>query len=325
MIKSYREMDDPKPLEVSMNDGTVPGIDPNEQEKRNGLPCAASNREAMENNDHRIGSWNGLTLMRESGDSSRGAHRHDLHMLRLQTHGTTITKWRSRADSGTTVLRPGSLAVFAANARHGSCNSRPRQPEEKSENIVALVTDTMLQAAGEAALLQAGSIRLQEKRVFRDPPLERMVCALRDTGMHQSPVGPLVGEMLSSAIALHLVGHHASIPEVVAHKGGIPRPQLRRVLDYVESYLEEDVSLSSLAREAAMSIFHFSRAFRQSTGQSPYQYVLHRRIERAKVLLRAGELTVGEVGLRTGFVQPNHFARLFRKKTGVTPSAFRHG
>ena len=84
-----------------------------------GRPVPLSNREAMENNDHRIGSWNGLTLMRERGDSSRGVHRHDLHMLRMQSHGTTITKWRSQTDSGTTVLQPGSLAVFAANARHG--------------------------------------------------------------------------------------------------------------------------------------------------------------------------------------------------------------
>jgi AraC family transcriptional regulator len=85
-----------------------------------------------------------------------------------------------------------------------------------------------------------------------------------------------------------------------------------------------DLSLSSLAQEATMSVFHFSRAFRQSTGQSRYQYVLHRRIEVAKMLLRDGELTVGEISLRTGFVQQNHFARLFQKKTGVSPTAFRH-
>jgi AraC family transcriptional regulator len=277
----------------------------------------------MEDNDHRIGSWNGLTLMRERTGSSRGVHRHDLHMLRLQTHGTTITKWRSQANSGTTVLEPGSFAVFAANARHGSCSSKPHRLAEMSEQVVALITDTLLQQAAEAASLRAGSVRLQEKRLFRDLPLERMVWALRDAGVQRGPAGSLVGEMLSSAIALHLLGNHAGVPTPVAHKGGIPRHQLRRVLDYVECHLEEDLSLSSLAREATMSIFHFSRAFRQSTGQSPYQYVLHRRIEMAKMLLRSGELTVGEISLRTGFVQQNHFARLFQKKTGVTPMDFR--
>ena len=282
-----------------------------------------SNQEAMENNDHRIGSWNGLTLMRERQGSSRGVHRHDLHMLRLQTHGTTITRWRSQTASGTTVLKPGDLAVFAANARHGTCISRPQRQEDVTEQIVALVTDAMLQEAAEAASLRAGSVHLEEKRIFRDLPLERLVLALRDAGVQRGPAGSLVGEMLSSAIAFHLIGNHVSGPSAVMHKGGIPKHQLRRVLDYIEGHLEEDLSLSLLAKEAGMSLFHFSRAFRQSSGQSPYQYVLHRRIERAKVLLRGGELTVGEVGLRTGFVQQNHFARLFQKKTGVTPTAFR--
>ena len=286
-------------------------------------PPPHSNREAMEINDHRIGSWNGLTLMREREGSSRGVHRHDLHMLRLQTHGTIITRWRSQTDSGTTVLQPGNLAVFAANARHGSCISRPQRQEEVTEQIIALVTDAMLQEAAEAALLRAGSVRLAEKRVFRDLPLERLVWALRDAGVQKGPAGSLVGEMLSSAIAFHLIGNHVSGPSAVMHRGGIPRHQLRRVLDYVEGHLEEDISLSSLAKEAGMSLFHFSRAFRQSTDQSPYQYVLHRRIERAKALLRSSEFTVSEVGLRTGFVQQNHFARLFQKKSGVTPTAFR--
>jgi AraC family transcriptional regulator len=261
--------------------------------------------------------------MRDRGDSSRGVHRHDLHMLLLQAHGTTITKWRSQMDSGTTVLQPGNLAVFAANARHGTCASKPQRQEEVTEQIVALVTDTMLQEAAEVAFMRARSVRIEEKRIFSDPPLERMVWALRDAGVQNGPAGVLVGEMLSSAIALHLIGSHVSGPQAVMHSGGIPRPQLRRVLDYVEGHLEEEISLFSLATEAAMSVFHFSRAFRQSTGQSPYQYVLHRRIELAKLLLRNGELTVGEVGLRAGFAQQNHFARLFQKKTGITPTAFR--
>jgi AraC family transcriptional regulator len=85
-------------------------------------------------------------------------------------------------------------------------------------------------------------------------------------GLQQSHADSLVGEMLSSAIALHLVGHYASVTAVIAHKGGIPRHLLRRLLDFIEGHLEHDLSLSSLADEAAMSIFHFSGAFRQSTG-----------------------------------------------------------
>jgi AraC family transcriptional regulator len=245
-------------------------------------------------------------------------------MLRLQTRGTTITKWRNKTDSGTTVLPPGSLAIFAAKARHGTCASQPQRQDEVTEQIVVLMTDTLLQEAAQTALPRAGSVHLQEKRIFRDLPLERLLWALHDAGTQKSLAGTLVGEMLSSAIALHLIGNHVSAPPAAISSGGIPRHQLRHVLDYVEGHLEENLSLSSLAKEAAMSLFHFSRAFRQSMDQSPYQYVLHRRIEHAKILLRSGEFTVGEVGLRSGFVQQNHFARLFQKKTGVTPTTFRH-
>src|ERR1700761_8480598 len=114
----------------------------------------------MDNYDHRIGSWNGLTLMCERGGSVRGVHRHDLHMLRLQTRGTTITKWRNKTDSGTTVLPPGSLAIFAAKARHGTCASQPQRQDEVTEQIVVLMTDTLLQEAAQTALPRAGSVHL---------------------------------------------------------------------------------------------------------------------------------------------------------------------
>jgi len=276
----------------------------------------------MEENHRRIGSWNGLTLMHELGGSTQGAHRHEFHMLRLQTRGTTVTEWRSQGETGSTVFQPGTLAVFPANVRHGTCNSRPYRSENPIEQIVALVSDTMLQQAVQIASLPATGVHLREQRTFRDRPLEHMIWALRGVEM-QSSTGLLLGETLSNAIVLHLLGNHSSVPTAMGHKGGIPTPRLRRVLDYVEDHLEGDLSLTPLAAEAGMSVFHFSRAFRQSTGQSPYQYVLHRRIEWAKKLLRKSDLTVGEISFRTGFIQQSHFARLFQKKTGLTPTAFR--
>jgi AraC family transcriptional regulator len=277
----------------------------------------------MEQNDLQIGSWNGLTLVRELAGSSRGSHRHQFHMLRLQTRGATITEWRSLGDAGTTVLRPGNLAFFTASARHGTCNSRPHRSEEPNEQIVALISETMLQQAIEIASVTPECVRLEDKRIFRDRPLEHMVWALRDVGMQKSSTRRLLGETLSNAIALHLIGNHSSGSVAKDHKGGIPGPRLRHVLDYVEEHLEGDLSLSSLATEATMTVFHFSRAFRQSTGQSPYQYVLQRRIEWAKKLLRKSDLTVGEISFQTGFIQQTHFARLFQRKTGLTPTAFR--
>lgn len=72
-----------------------------------------------------------------------------------------------------------------------------------------------------------------------------------------------------------------------------------------------------------MSLYYFATLFRQSTGLSPHQYVLIRRIERAKQLLRSTKLSVLEVGLNLGFEHQNNFARAFRRVTGTTPTHFR--
>src|SRR5580700_5664212 len=98
----------------------------------------------MNNNAQQIGRWNGLILMQQSGGSSCGSHQHAFHMLRLQTQGTTLNEWRSNAKSGTTIMEPGSLAVFSAGAHHGKCSDKRHESEEKPQQMIALLTDAML-------------------------------------------------------------------------------------------------------------------------------------------------------------------------------------
>jgi AraC family transcriptional regulator len=278
----------------------------------------------MNNTSQQIGSWNGLVLTRRIGGFSVGAHRHPLHMLRLQTIGASISEWSSNSRSGQTILEPGSLAVFSAAAHHGKCSEKRHESEGEPQHIVALLTDTLLQEAAEAAFMRGNNIRLEENRNFRDVQLERLLRVLHHEGTQKSSGSHLFGDMLSNAIAIHLIGNHAVSRRVVQpYRGGIPRHQLNRVLDYVDAHFHLELSLSALAEAAAMSPFHFSRAFRQSMGLSPHQYVLVQRIERAKSLLQKRELTVGEVSQSAGFARQNHFARVFQQKTGLTPTEFR--
>jgi AraC family transcriptional regulator len=87
--------------------------------------------------------------------------------------------------------------------------------------------------------------------------------------------------------------------------------------------LEENISLSQLAAIAGMSPHYFSELFKQSTGRAPHQYVLLRRIERAKEKLRDPKRSIIDAGLDVGFENPSHFARVFRKLEGTTPSKYR--
>jgi AraC-like DNA-binding protein len=106
-------------------------------------------------------------------------------------------------------------------------------------------------------------------------------------------------------------------------RGGLPPGVLRRVRDYIETHLAENIGLETLAATADLSMFHFARAFKQSQGMTPHAYLLQRRIERAQELLTGTELPLSVIALATGFSDQSHLARQFRERVGMAPSAFR--
>ena len=99
--------------------------------------------------------------------------------------------------------------------------------------------------------------------------------------------------------------------------------RLRRVVEYIHDNLVADLSLKSMSQIAAMSGYHFSRAFKRVTGKSPLQYVISERIALAKVLLKSKSLTVSEVCFQTGYHDLSRFGKHFKRITGQTPSEFR--
>ncbi|PYR26459.1 MAG: hypothetical protein DMF98_08985, partial [Acidobacteria bacterium] len=110
--------------------------------------------------------------------------------------------------------------------------------------------------------------------------------------------------------------------ESQAHCGLSPGAK-RRVLEYMDAHFDEPLTLESLARVAGLSVHHFARAFRQSTGEPPHQFLLRRRIERATEMLKQPELPLSEIALAVGFSDHSHFARHFRRLVGMSPGAAR--
>jgi AraC family transcriptional regulator len=98
---------------------------------------------------------------------------------------------------------------------------------------------------------------------------------------------------------------------------------LKAVLGYIDEHLHAALSLRDLAAVAHLSPYYFARRFKESTGLSPHRYIIARRIERAKQLLRDEELTLAQVAARTGFWDQGHFSRHFKRLVGVTPRRFR--
>src|SRR6266404_6128389 len=106
-------------------------------------------------------------------------------------------------------------------------------------------------------------------------------------------------------------------------RGGLSPALARRICEYVESHLDQKISLDTLAAMAGLSQHHFARAFRQSVGMPPHGYLLQRRLEHVEKLLRDTQLPLSEIALAVGFSDQSHLARHFRRLTGVSPSLAR--
>lgn len=131
-----------------------------------------------------------------------------------------------------------------------------------------------------------------------------------------SPAGSLVGDSLIAALVAHV-----SAP-AVQRVEGLSAQARDRAIDYIEARFADPVSLQDMADVAGLGIRHFSRAFRDATGRSPHQYLLHRRVEQAKVLIRQG-LPLAEVAVRCGFCDQSQLTRTFVRQVGATPGRFR--
>ncbi|MBF4206965.1 AraC family transcriptional regulator [Pseudomonas donghuensis] len=136
------------------------------------------------------------------------------------------------------------------------------------------------------------------------------------------------GERLLTSSLAHEILDHALLSQVglrqgLRLKGGLAAHQRRQLREYVEGHLDHPLSLGELAALCNLSEYHFARMFRESFGLPPHQYLLARRLAKARQLLRHGQLPLGEVALLCGFASASHFSNRFRQALGATPGAYR--
>ena len=112
-------------------------------------------------------------------------------------------------------------------------------------------------------------------------------------------------------------------PPAPQARGGLPPAAIRRVFEYVDAHLHTNVELTDLSGIVGLSVFHFARQFKQSTGVAPHHYLMRRRVERARELLGRVEFSLSEIAFATGFSDQSHLTRHFRQLTGMTPGQFR--
>jgi AraC family transcriptional regulator len=158
-----------------------------------------------------------------------------------------------------------------------------------------------------------------------DPLLEQLAItittALRDGTVEDG----LYVDTLAHMIAVHLARQYSTRSRI-AHgptPKAIPGWKMRRLIEFVEENLDRDLSLEAMAGEVEISPLYLPRAFKTAVGQSPHQYVLARRIERARELLRDTDLPIVDVALSSGFSSQSHLSNWFLRMVGISPAAYR--
>jgi AraC family transcriptional regulator len=163
------------------------------------------------------------------------------------------------------------------------------------------------------------------------PPSDTLTSALvqllESAGKALSGASPQAHAYIAQATALlsveHGVGSALPRSAVGPVRGGLARWQLRRVIDFVEANLGHTIRMSDVAAKAGLSTSYFFHAFRSTVGESPYAYVVRRRIERAQELMLRTEKTLSEIALDCGLSDQAHLTRRFKRIAGMSPGAWR--
>lgn len=195
--------------------------------------------------------------------------------------------------------------------------------DDDNTSLYIAIAPRLLRRTAEEIGLAAGHAQLDLRHQFRDAHIEHIAWALdaeRRTGYAN---GNLYMDSLGTALAVHLLRRYGAEPTPRAD--GLAPRRLRRLRDYIEANLEQPLSLDELAAVVGISTSHLKTQFRHATGVPVHQYVIRRRVERARELLERGDLPISQVALEAGFAHQSHLARHMRRLLGVAPAALRRG
>jgi AraC family transcriptional regulator len=133
----------------------------------------------------------------------------------------------------------------------------------------------------------------------------------------------MYAQALCMQFGLHLLRNYASAPLCSDCPVRISSHKLRLARAFIEDRISEDLNVETIAREVGMSPFHFAHAFKAATGMPPHRFVMLRRLEAARALLRNTRLPLAEIAERVGYSSASHFSAGFHKLAGMSPTAYR--
>jgi AraC family transcriptional regulator len=211
---------------------------------------------------------------------------------------------------------PGSIYVFPPGVL-------PRiHTSVETELLIAILEKDFVEEIAEQRV--ENLLGTEAQLELHDASMKNILNSLEEEGESGGISGSLYVNHLTHAFVLRLLSllpGRADIPK--REQNGLPRPRLRRVLERIETNLQMNLDLQTLADESGYSKNHFLRMFRVATGYTPYQYLLHSRVRRAQGMLRDKSIQLVDIALACGFSSHAQLSRVFRQVTGVSPSEYR--
>lgn len=229
-------------------------------------------------------------------------------------------RWQKMtARPGDIFLSPGQNV--AHETRWQSLSSEPIQTIG-----LGLSRELIYRTATESLNFNPARLALIGRAGFQDPVLTQIGLALYRELAQPSPIGKFYAQTAAQMMAVHLLRHYtgqeATIEQEEVTQKLTPR-QVSRVIEFLQVNLNRELSLETLAEQTGFSPYHFAHLFRQTTGESPHQFVLRQRIERAQHLLKETEASLSQIALEVGFANQSHFSRIFKRYRGLTPRTYR--
>lgn len=176
----------------------------------------------------------------------------------------------------------------------------------------------------EAGVPRIGDLRHEPGVSIDDPVVRHLLASLLPAIAKPQEATSLFLDHLALALVAHIAHAYGGMSQQAGiPRGGLAPRQERRAKELMSATLNQEIPLSRLAQECGLSVRHFSRAFRRSTGVSPHRWLMKHRVDCARELLSNRALSLSDVALSCGFADQSHFTRVFTALMGVSPGAWR--
>jgi AraC family transcriptional regulator len=261
-------------------------------------------------------SWPGITMERVIATHVNCTVRHDDHTVSVLLRPSQALEQSRQGRTVVAPLRPGQVIVTPAGQPKGWVADGPQE-------WVRLRLDPAVVSAVAAADTTAATTALLDSFGRSDPDVVDIAKRLMLECERPRFASDVYANAIALELAVHLLREYSNHGTPAHRPSQLPERKLRRACEFIDAHLGDDLPVDRIAAAVQMSSHHFAHAFRLTTGRAPHQYVIERRVERAKALLRDTELPITEIAALVGCSSPAHFTVLFKERMGITPSAYR--